>query len=499
MVGAAPFESTKLLLAGEQTRDVALTQLQYAFNYGSIPDPLRMPMTSQAWQEVQHDPYLLHALTLDEQFTLTQVRNQPRAKDAALGKMDSPIPEVRLSVALAAWKGGAVQLSELVAELLADPDPRLQVVGLLWLADSPRAEAARYRERVEHLLRREQLTKQVFEVAVATLDALDGVKRDAKTEPRGDDFIFKILQAEATPAEIRRLALRSLSPSDPALKTDLLSKFLASSEEPLRLEAIRTIRQRPDVNRWPQLREIAANERLAAQERCEAILGLSPGNKDDRSLLFSLTGNTNLEVADEALRAIRGFDLSTGEQQQLTELAGKLAGPHKELAERALMRNPPKDLPKHEDAAAWLKRAEGEGHPQAGERIFYAPRVGGCFRCHEFEGRGERVGPDLSTIGRTMTRERLLQSIVDPSREIAPQFTSYSILLQSGEVLTGIHVGDEVDGRMQFADANGRVFRVHPNDIDRRQPSRQSIMPESLADNLTPQELRDLLAFLQRN
>ena len=84
-----------------------------------------------------------------------------------------------------------------------------------------------------------------------------------------------------------------------------------------------------------------------------------------------------------------------------------------------------------------------------------------------------------------MTRERLVQSIVDPSREIAPMFTNWSILTKDGEAKTGIHVGDEVDGRIKFADQNGRVFHVHPNDIDRRQPSSQSVMPAGLADNLT--------------
>ena len=243
---------------------------------------------------------------------------------------------------------------------------------------------------------------------------------------------------------------------------------------------------------------MAADEKAQPQLRCEAILGLSPGNADDRKLLFQLTRSGPADVADEALRAIRGFDLEPEEKEQLTALAAKLEGPRKELAERVLMRNPPKNLPKHEDSAAWLKLAEGEGNPQAGERIFYHLRVGGCFRCHEFEGRGYNIGPDLSTIGRSMTRERLVQSLVDPSREIAPQFTNWAIQTNDGEVLTGIHVGDEVDGRMKFADQNGRVFHVHPNNIDQRKPSSQSIMPEGLVDNLTPQELRDLIAFLLR-
>src|SRR4029434_2421033 len=169
-----------------------------------------------------------------------------------------------------------------------------------------------------------------------------------------------------------------------------------------------------------------------------------------RKLLFHLAAGDNAEVTDEALRALRGFDLSDGESQQLTQLAGKLDGPHKELAERVLARNPPKNQPRPEDNAAWLKLAEGEGNREAGERIFYHLRVGGCFRCHEFEGRGYQIGPDLTNIGRTMARERLVQSIVDPSREIAPMFTNWSILTKDGEVKTGVHIGDEVDGRIKF-------------------------------------------------
>jgi putative heme-binding domain-containing protein len=276
-----------------------------------------------------------------------------------------------------------------------------------------------------------------------------------------------------------------------------LEEFVKGEDPALRLEAIRTIRQRADSEQWPQLREIAADSTRPAQERCEAILGLSPGNKDNRKLLLELTTADNADVADEALRALRGFDLTESEKQQLTELAAKLDGPRKELVGRVLTRNPPKNQPPPEDQAAWLKLAEGEGDPQAGERIFYHARVGGCFRCHEFEGRGYQIGPDLTNIGRTMTRERLLQSITDPSREIAPMFTNWSILTTGGEVKTGIHIGDEVDGRIKFADANGRVFHVHPNDIDRRQPSSQSVMPAALAENLTPQELCDLLAYLQ--
>src|SRR5262245_26379645 len=166
---------------------------------------------------------------------------------------------------------------------------------------------------------------------------------------------------------MRRLALRAITPESPAISRDLLNGLLVDEDAPIRLEAIRTIRQRPDADRWPQLREIAGSSDKPTQERCEAILGLSPGNDDDRKLLMELAAGDIAEVADEALRALRGFDLSQGEKQKLTDLAGKLTGPHKDLAERVLARNPPKNQAKSDDLAAWLKLAEGEGNAQAGE------------------------------------------------------------------------------------------------------------------------------------
>jgi putative membrane-bound dehydrogenase-like protein len=453
---------------------------------------------TEFWVSIAKDPFLLSAVANTIAQDIVESRSIYASSTVEIARVDSRVAEERLVVGLAGRRSQKVALNELVPDLLADADPQVQLMGLLWLAEADPKQSQPFRWRVESVVRRPNITRQVFEVAIAVLNRIDGVSPDPKNESGGDAFVVKMLLDEkATPAT-RRFALRSLRPDHPSMSVELLTKLLADPEESMRLEAIRSLRHRSDTERWPQLRQIAADEQAPPQLRCEAILGLSPGNREDRKLLFQLVGSDQTEVADEALRALRGFDLEPEEKEQLTALAAKLDGPRKELAERVLLRNPPKNLPKHEDSAAWLKLAEGEGNPQAGERIFFHLRVGGCFRCHEFEGRGYTVGPDLSTIGRSMTRERLVQSLVDPSREIAPQFTNWSILTTSGEVLTGIHVGDEVDGRMKFADQNGRVFHVHPNDIDQRRPSSQSIMPEGLVDNLTAQELRDLIAFLLR-
>lgn len=386
--------------------------------------------------------------------------------------------------------------AELAPYMLKSPFAEVRLQGVIWIGEGRRQEQ---KANLLECLEKRATTRQLFEACLAALDRLEASepKRDPGQESAGEEYVLRLLnsKAAATPM-VRRFALRSLRPDHPQLSADLLKKLLIDSDRAVRLEAIRTIRQRPDVERWAELREVARSEKSTETERSEAILGLSPGNRTDRAILMELASDNSPAVADEALRALRGFDLTPKERERLAALEMKLPGSRKELVKRVLDRNPPKDLPKSEDLAAWQSLAAGEGDASAGERIFFHLRVGSCFRCHEYEGRGYTIGPDLSSIGKSMTRERFIQSLVQPSREMAPQFTPWIVLTKDGETLTGLYVGEEVDGTLKLADQNGRVHRIHPRDIEQKKPSEQSIMPAGLADNLTPQELKDLAAFL---
>jgi putative membrane-bound dehydrogenase-like protein len=495
-----------VLIADSRTRPYALRQIDHYWlmqiddsgrrRIGTVPGYDHRE-TDQLWAAAAVDPFLLHAASLSVQRELEKARSMRRTGDE-FARMDSRLNTERLAMALAAWRSGVVKPRELVPELLADREPQLQLVGLLWLAEAEPQDVTDMRWRVENVLKRPNLTRQVFEVAVATFAHLDGVGKTGKDEAGGEAYLLRVLTDDSFAPPLKQLALRAIPPDHPSLSRERLSELIEHGDDKVRLEVIRTVRLRADAAEWKGLRQIAGDEAAAAAERCEAIMGLIPQRDVDRKLLVQLASSDSRPVADEALRALRGADLADDERRQVAELAAKLDGPRKELAERVLQPEPPSDLPQPQNHAAWMERAKGEGDPEAGERIFFHPRVAGCYRCHEYEGRGHTVGPDLTTIGRTMPRQRLIESIVDPSREIAPQFTSWLIRTTDGEVKTGLHVGDELDGRIRFADSQGQVFYVHPNDIDERQPSRQSIMPEGLADQLTAQELRDLLAFLLR-
>src|SRR6185295_17266395 len=352
--------------------------------------------------------------------------------------------------------------------MLKSPYPEVRLQGVIWIGEGRRQEQ---KANLLECLEKRATTRQLFEACLAALDLIEQKepKRDPGQESAGEEYVLKILSSgEVRPPIVRRFALRSLRPDHPQLTIELLKKLLKDSAAAIRLEAVRTIRQRPDAERWTELREITRNDSLSGVERSEAILGLSPGNHEDRKLLLELAENKVPEVADEALRGLRGFDLSLKEKEELSALSQKLSGPHKDLAQRALDRNPPKNLPKSEDLAAWLALASGDGDAAAGERIFFHSRVGSCFRCHEYEGRGYTIGPDLSSIGKSMTRERFIQSLVQPSREMAPQFTPWIVLTKDGQTFTGLYVGEEVDGTLKLADQDGRVHRIHPRDIEQK-------------------------------
>ncbi len=132
------------------------------------------------------------------------------------------------------------------------------------------------------------------------------------------------------------------------------------------------------------------------------------------------------------------------------------------------------------DVDAWVARIEGPADPSAGERVFFHTKGPGCYRCHQVDGRGGKAGPDLTTLASATDRRRLVESIVAPSREIAPQFVSWNVARTDGTVFTGILLEQSPDGTLIFADSEGRRIGVRHDEIAERKPQKTSIMPEDV-------------------
>ncbi len=144
----------------------------------------------------------------------------------------------------------------------------------------------------------------------------------------------------------------------------------------------------------------------------------------------------------------------------------------------------------------WINLAASGGNAETGRRLFGHPNAGGCFHCHMVNGRGGKIGPELSLIARSSNREKLAESIVRPSKEIAPQFASWTFVTREGRVVAGVIVAEDREGHVRIGTAEGTVVELDAADIEERHPQNKSIMPERLVDSLTPGEFRDLIAYL---
>jgi putative heme-binding domain-containing protein len=123
-------------------------------------------------------------------------------------------------------------------------------------------------------------------------------------------------------------------------------------------------------------------------------------------------------------------------------------------------------------------------------------KLGYCSRCHRYEGRGGLVGPDLTRIGqRQDARQHIVTALLQPARDVAPNYRQWQIITKDGKKLAGISLR-KGSGSEDYLGADGKPFSVRLADIEERREMTTSIMPEGLLQTLTPQELRDLLAFL---
>ncbi len=110
--------------------------------------------------------------------------------------------------------------------------------------------------------------------------------------------------------------------------------------------------------------------------------------------------------------------------------------------------------------------------------------------------RGGRIGPDLSNVGRQFSRIHLIESILDPSRTVAPRYTTVVVALRDGSVISGVRVS-ESDDVLVIGDNQGKLREIQLRDVDEIVTRTESTMPEALENTLTDREFIDLLSFLE--
>jgi putative membrane-bound dehydrogenase-like protein len=463
------------------------------------------------------DPFLLSTMV---SFAADQLTEDDFAKhlapDATAEVRISP-PRLRQLILLAARQQNPKDDSALRLALV-DHDSEVRRLAVQWAAEEG---FTGLRDHVDAVFQSDGITTELFLATLAAQEMLDGKNAAAFGLGHSSQYIVNVLKDDSRPDPVRTQALQLVSPSDPALDTPFFAMLLRSENSELRLEAVRTLQGAPPNVSASLLREIAGRQDLSEIQRAEAIVGLAvvaksdPANTATRELLKSFLKRGDApRLQRESLRAVRPLMATDPDLLQAvldlaetlgnppdpllaTELADQMALAWKAAQLEVPMQVRSRMSPKPVDREEWLAQLNRgrDADAEAGRRLFYHPHGPACSKCHLANGRGGRIGPDLSrTIG-SMNRIQLIQSLLEPSREIAPQYINWTFETEAGLVISGLLVREE-NGKTIVANSEGGLTELDTSQIVSRNPQTVSIMPDKLHEQVTLQELRDLIAFL---
>ena len=144
------------------------------------------------------------------------------------------------------------------------------------------------------------------------------------------------------------------------------------------------------------------------------------------------------------------------------------------------------------------------GSIERGTKLFYGDA--NCSLCHMVEGRGGRVGPDLSSVGGSRTRESIIDSVRNPSRRLAwglteatkefPQeYETITAVTADGKEIKGVALNEDTF-TVQVMDTSEQIYLLEKDKLRSFKKSRESMMPVYKPDVLSDKDLDDIVAYL---
>ena len=148
--------------------------------------------------------------------------------------------------------------------------------------------------------------------------------------------------------------------------------------------------------------------------------------------------------------------------------------------------------------------SQAMGNAARGRGLFYGD--GNCSLCHMVAGKGGRLGPELTSVGGSRTREAIIDSVRNPSRRLAwgltegtkefPQeYESVKVITADGKEIKGVTLNED-SFTVQIMDASEQIHLLQKDKLHSFQKSRESTMPKYNADTLSDKDLEDIVAYL---
>jgi quinoprotein glucose dehydrogenase len=296
-----------------------------------------------------------------------------------------------------------------------------------------------------------------------------------------DDAVFAQWVAdEAKPAATRVTALRLLANRKYPKLEESVQAALASSQSPLRSEALRVLAETEPERAVRESAEVLSGESACTGERQVALHVLAAVKTPDAVAL----------LGDWTERLLAG---NVPPELQLDVIDS--AGQSRDKTLKASIRKYESSLPSSDPLARYLPALAG-GNASHGREIFTGHPDAACIRCHSLGDAGSTVGPNLAHIGSKPDKPRryLLESMIEPNAFVVPGYGMATLKLQDGSEISGV-VKSETDKDIQLlVDLDGAPTTIKKSGVASRTPP-VSMMPP-MGAVLTPSEIRDVIAYL---
>lgn len=450
--------------------------------------------------------------------------------------------ELDAEVVLAIFRGGNDRERELAGEILSRRAAWSPLVAKrlpeLLATKIPESDRERWQSTLQGLILRDTLAEAVggilaqgpAEARLTILAALAGRPPTALPGPWVAPIAARLASTETERAELEQWAQVLGAVRWKEAVPEALAFALG--------QAIR--RSEPDEQLWLALAasapqgfqwsKYAGTEADAAQafEKLVASLGAdaAPRNRQwalraisrqklsveqAERLAKSVTGLGPMEISG-ALAILRPFHQEPVNRQlveslsmaeSLATLPGSLIEDHfaehpegiRELATELRRRHGGDQLELQRERLRGLTGEMPAGDPLRGFQVFRSSKAA-CSACHAVGYHGGKIGPDLTRINRIRTADDLLEAIVYPSASFVRSYESYLVVTDDGRAISGL-IADEDATSLTLVTGIDQRMRVERDEIATFQPSPVSIMPAGLEQQLSLQELADLLAFLK--
>jgi putative heme-binding domain-containing protein len=290
--------------------------------------------------------------------------------------------------------------------------------------------------------------------------------------------LARLLSSERAEIEPRAAAARALLHLDGARNIPAVTALLRDATAPTGLRAklgSALVEQgSADVLATVVLALLDAPQRLQTQ-----LATAMAGRREGAELLLANVEAGKLSPSLLLERQVKDRLLAAGlanAETRIEKLANGLIAPSVEIQKRI------------EERRANFNASQASA--ARGEKVFSL----NCRPCHQIDGVGNVVGPQLDGVG-GRGLERVLEDVLDPNRNVDPAFHTAILSLRDGEAVSGLFRREEGEA-IVLADGLGKEVSVPKKDIVERRSSTTSLMPDNFGEVIPPPDFNDLMAFL---